>query len=278
MLNRVKTVLSSGEHAPGKVTVEGPIETYARQENKPIIKETIMPVYREEVQPEILREREQTEFREVIETHHEKLTLPTQYHTRELVPDDRGEARESNEDAERKLREYRENLPRPSSVVVQGEAVRQEKGACVHEFVDKRILEEVQPIVYRDVIEPHVTHVVKPYYERIIQAPTLKTSAVSSSKSYVEESTNVESQRPRRFVERFEREYVEIPEQDKYESVPQRRNKKFKWTKWVSPTTVFAFMLAYYSIAPVTAEKINIRTSPSGGMRQGRYMHAASMS
>lgn len=42
----------------------------------------------------------------------------------------------------------------------------------------KKIIEEIQPVIYREVIQPHIIRVTQPIYEKIIEADVYVTETL----------------------------------------------------------------------------------------------------
>jgi len=115
------------------------------------------------VQPILTRDIEQKEVRQVIQPMHETTVLPTQRATGTMA----GEERLVNND--------RIVAPQlvPEAVRIQGEANVNvvQHAPIVEERIHKQIIEEVQPVLYRDVIQNKEVIITQPIHERIIEAP-----------------------------------------------------------------------------------------------------------
>jgi len=145
------------------------VETVTRN---PILEEIIVPKEITEVQPVITREREITEVHEVLQPLVEKEILPMVVEEKELPQLDRGEIRESPESF---TREYEELSGELRSTVEVGEVQREKvvKAPIVQEIIHKRIVEEIQPIIHKETIVPHIIRETLPIHEKIIEAPKL---------------------------------------------------------------------------------------------------------
>jgi len=113
-------------------------ESIERIEKEPIIKETIIPKERIELQPVIHRERLQTEIHRIIEPSSETQINPTITERRELPPK-----------FQQGSGEYAQSTFSTSSPIIE----RIVKEPIVVENIRKRIIQEVQPIIYRDIIQ-----------------------------------------------------------------------------------------------------------------------------
>lgn len=141
------------------------------REKAAVVQEVIKPGVREEIQPVIHREREQLEIREALQPVYEKNVRPTIVEERQLAAEIKPEVR---------LGTAPVIAPGPqSSVLVEAEHREVLMHApVVEETVHKKIIEEVQPVIHREVIAPKVIHEVKPIYEKIVEAPVVTYSTL----------------------------------------------------------------------------------------------------
>jgi len=161
--NVIPPPLSSGQKVTEATTVE-------RQEREPIIRETIIPEERIEVQPVVHREREVLEVYQVTQPVYEKQIRETRFESSELPAEYREKVEGSQADFQDQLREGMEDL---RSSVHRESVERQviDQPAIIHETVKKVVRQEVQPIIYREVHEPRVIRETLPIYERVVEAP-----------------------------------------------------------------------------------------------------------
>jgi len=98
--------------------------------------------------------------------------LPTVVDERQLPLLEKEEVRES---AEKFQQEYKETVEAfKSSITV--DKVRHEKEIkkpIVSEKIHKKVIEEIQPIIYKETLAPHLVKETQPVKERIVEAPKL---------------------------------------------------------------------------------------------------------
>jgi len=137
-----------------------------------IVRETVLPQEKIEVQPIIHREREQLEVHEVTQPMHERDIAPTNVRTATLPAQVRADIRESDANFQT---QYRAASNRYASDVetlgVQREFYN--KQPILEEHISKKIIEEVQPVLYKETIAPTLIEETQPVYERIVEAPVM---------------------------------------------------------------------------------------------------------
>jgi hypothetical protein len=143
--------------------------------DKPVlVRETLLPEERIEVQPVIHRERVQKEVHKVVQPMRERDVMPTKVVHAELPGQVRTPIVQSDASFQSRSREA--DLQYTSSR--EYGALRSEtyeKPAIVEEHVRKTIVEEVQPVLYKETIVPVVIQETQPIYEQIVEAPTVVT-------------------------------------------------------------------------------------------------------
>jgi len=129
-----------------------------------VVHERIHPIQKEEIQPIVYREREQLDVKQVTQMLHETEIQPTRVEHRDL-PAERREA------VVMRGAPIPENHVESSKIVdstIRTQVVHQ---PIVNEIVKKSVIEEVQPVLERDVIVPQVVQTTMPIYEKIVEAP-----------------------------------------------------------------------------------------------------------
>jgi hypothetical protein len=129
-----------------------------------VVQETVHPLQKTEIQPVIHRERKQTEVQQITENLHQTELKPTIV-TEKTLP------------AITKTVDHTLNhkplptMPVPSSSthVDDVQKVQVVHEPIVQETIHKTIVEEIQPIVQRDVIQPAVLKVTQPIYEKVVE-------------------------------------------------------------------------------------------------------------
>jgi len=130
-----------------------------------VVHETYHPLERTEVQPIIYREREQLDVRQVTHMLHETEIRPTIVEQRELP----AEIRESV--VERFAIE--ENIVLPSRDIEEARRTTLVHEPIVNEVIKRTIIEEVQPVLYKDIVTPIVIQQTQCIYEKVVEAPIL---------------------------------------------------------------------------------------------------------
>jgi len=149
-----------------------PVVTMETLEKPTITHETIFPSEKIEVQPIVHREREQLEYHEVIQPLHEKDVVPTVVKYATLPNQVKPDVRESDAQFQTK---YQELASRYHAEVSTQPVAREfiNKAPIVEERISRRIVEEIQPVLYKETIAPVLIEETQPIYERVIEAPTI---------------------------------------------------------------------------------------------------------
>jgi len=185
------------------------------REKGPVIKEHIHPKEREEIQPIIHREREKTEYVEVTKPILERNVMPTQFEEKTLAAETRptvyqGESEQFKQNYKLATERYKSSVevaPTEREVV--------EKTPIIKEHITKKVIEEIQPVIYREVTEPHIILETRPIYEKVVEGPTL----VEKGEMLPEEYTRT---RVKEYPKEYPREYVrEQPREQPREQVKE---------------------------------------------------------
>jgi len=142
------------------------------KEQAPVIHEKIFPYEREEIQPVIHRDREQTEVIQVEAPTYEREIRPMTILEKQLPAEMMPEMRESTKESDLIYEEFAklhhstlERAPMQHNVI--------QKPPIVEEHIKKTVIEEIQPIIHKEVLEPHLIRETKPIYEKVVEAPTI---------------------------------------------------------------------------------------------------------
>lgn len=154
----------SAELVKERVRVTEAPTTFERVEKPPVIQERIKPVETEEIQAVIHRERELCEIREVL------AAGPTERQVRPEFVEEKVLPPEYRQDVRLGGMPVREEY-RPRVIVEPVEHKRVVCPAIIEEVVHKRVVEEVQPVLEREVVEPHLIKEKYDVYEKIIEPP-----------------------------------------------------------------------------------------------------------
>jgi hypothetical protein len=137
--------------------------TLEKVEKPLVVKEKIFPTERTEIQPIIYRDREQMEVHQVVQPLTETDIAPTEIRRTELPASNMSFKQPGVPPPPQ--REFSERIVAPLN------ATTVEKPAIVHEEVHKKVIEEVQPVLYKETLKPTVIEATKPIYEKIEEAP-----------------------------------------------------------------------------------------------------------
>jgi len=167
-------VSSKTELKQKEVLVDQVQEEIILQQKAPVLKETVLIGEREEIQPVVYREREQTEIHEVTQPMFEREVLPTKVEERMLAAEVRAEQRASTLEAEKMLKAESDKYHSTKTyAATQHQTIV--KPAIVHETVKKNIVEEIQPVIYKETVQPVIIKETKPIYEKVVEAPKVVT-------------------------------------------------------------------------------------------------------
>jgi len=152
---------------------------YLKEERPAVLKEKILPVEEESIQPVIHREVERREIHEVLQPIHEKQVLAPIVEEKQLPAEIRpqvGAYVPRTAVLEQSSLQY-ENVERHRFV----------NTPIVEETVRKTVIEEVQPVIHRETVAPHIIRETLPIYEKFVEPevvlketrPMIETSAPS---------------------------------------------------------------------------------------------------
>jgi len=156
--------------APAVVTTDLDVKQQ-RLDRAEVVSETIKPIEVREVQPVVDVHREQTEVHQVLQPVAARQELPLQVHE-QVAPLQSYERREVA--PAETLRDLNSGLQVQGSRTVEGVSTTVvEKAPIVNEHIHKTIVEEIQPVIYKETIEPHLIHQTVPIVEKVVEAPIL---------------------------------------------------------------------------------------------------------
>lgn len=152
--------------APSAVlrTTENPVVQVV--EKNVVVHEHIHPVEKEEIQPIIYREREQMDIKQITQQLHETQIQPTLIQQRELAPQYR-------EAVVERSAPIQENVVLPTTTLDATVRSVQVNAPIVNETIKKTVIEEIQPVLERDVFQPVIVQQTQPIYEKVIEAPSV---------------------------------------------------------------------------------------------------------
>jgi len=140
------------------------ITDFEQKELPTVVKETVVPTERIEVQPVVHRDFHETEVHEVLQPLKEREVAPTEVFHATLPAEVLPEVRKGE-------MPISAPLAQSESFVAPLTTERFEKTPVIEETVQKRIIEEVQPVLYKEVVKPVLVEQVRPVYEKVVEAP-----------------------------------------------------------------------------------------------------------
>jgi len=137
-----------------------------------IVKETILPQQVTQVQPVIHRDREQVEFHKIVQPMQERDIAPTQVQHAMLPQEYRQPVRMPDTQFQQ---QYRAAPILPQTTYTAPQTTVVQKQPILEETFHKKIVEEVQPVLYKEVVRPTVIQQTRPIYETFVDSPQLFT-------------------------------------------------------------------------------------------------------
>jgi hypothetical protein len=148
------------------------MQTVLERVEKPVVvHEKILPSQRTEVQPVIHRDREQVEVHKVVQPLHERDIAPTQHQYMQL-PAENYQSRAPDTEFQNQYRDVSSRI-QPETITAPMTREQIQRPPIIEETIHKKIIEEVQPVLYRETFRPVVVEATKPIYERVFEAPRL---------------------------------------------------------------------------------------------------------
>jgi hypothetical protein len=155
-----------GQQSAGLTSVrEAPVQIQVVEKGV-VVHEHIHALEKEEIQPVIHREREQMEVKQITQQLHETQIQPTLVQQRELAAEFRAPIIERGAPIQ-------ENVVLPSvdrDATMRSVQVNQ---PILEETIKKTVIEEIQPVLERDVFIPTIVQQTQNIYEKVVEAPTV---------------------------------------------------------------------------------------------------------
>jgi hypothetical protein len=129
-----------------------------------MVRETIVPQQTVQVQPVIHRSRSQTEVHKVIQPMRERDIAPTVVQRSFLPAETRTVTAPQGQPPAMRQLEPPPMTQQPLTQVVQ-------RPPIIEERIDRKVIEEVQPVLYREVVRPVLVEQVRPIYEVVQEGP-----------------------------------------------------------------------------------------------------------
>jgi len=142
------------------LSAEMPVN-FVKEERPAVVKERILAVEEESIQPIIHREVEKREIHEILQPIHERQVLAPTFEEKELQA------------------EFRPVIggyaPRQAAFVAPSveyaakERTQIVRPPIIEETIRKTVIEEVQPVIHREVVKPHIIRQTQNIYEKILE-------------------------------------------------------------------------------------------------------------
>jgi len=160
----VSQTTTTTQQSATAATVERRVADAALAEERLHIRE------KEIIQPVITRDIDQTEIRQVVQPVHEEKILDTQLREKVLA-----------------TQNIEKDMSRPVAPIVvptarsetDKQTQRVEQAAIIEERIHKKIIEDVQPVIYRDVVQNEEVLIKQPIHEHIVEAPIVTTTTAT---------------------------------------------------------------------------------------------------
>eukprot|EP01119_Soliformovum_irregulare_P006854 TRINITY_DN19271_c0_g1_i1.p1 TRINITY_DN19271_c0_g1~~TRINITY_DN19271_c0_g1_i1.p1 ORF type:complete len:214 (-),score=84.33 TRINITY_DN19271_c0_g1_i1:183-824(-) len=165
-----KTVIVESVVEPAVITIVKEPTVVETKERATVVHEVVHKTEKIEVQPVIERERETLEVQEIIQPLHEREVLPTEVKYGVLPQVNTADVVESDA-AYRQQHDEFVNKFHSSTLVEPTIRSTTELTPIVHEIIKPKIIEEIQPVLEREVEKTTIIKETLPIHERIVEAP-----------------------------------------------------------------------------------------------------------
>jgi len=143
-----------------------------RLEKPVVVHEKVIPTQRTEVQPVIHRDREQVEFHKVMQPLRERDIAPTEVQRTQL-PATYFESRAPDTQFQTQYRDASTRI-HPETITAPLQTEQFERAPIIEETIHRKIIEEVQPVLYKETVRPTIVEATKPIYEHVYESPQLR--------------------------------------------------------------------------------------------------------
>jgi len=151
------------------------LETEAEEKTKKreaVIQEVHHPIQVEEIQPVVHRDRIRKEVHQVIQPYHEEVIKAPKIIEREALPEHRAAEYKPTDNYKHEfeegfkgvasIQEYEDT----QNVVIYNEPI-------IEEVIKKEIINVIQPVIHREIVEPTIIKTKQPIYEELHEQPIL---------------------------------------------------------------------------------------------------------
>jgi hypothetical protein len=176
-LGRGDQTTTSTTRAP----THGEGSTYERKTDAPVVKETVRDEYQHNVRQNVQVEHDRTEYIKTVQPLKEHQVNRTDVTTKQRADQYREVDADSGatRDAADKLRQHREKIAsQGGSTHVEGKHRYVEQAPQVSHTDRRHVIEEVQPVIEREVVRPHVVEEKQNIFVHKKEAPVLHETRV----------------------------------------------------------------------------------------------------
>jgi len=149
--------------------VQNIVEPTIVQEKPVVIHERIRKEEVEEIQPIIHREHERLEVHQILQPMVEQIVQPTVISERSLAAETRPLVNRGG---------YMGSVAPQATTDVQNFHKVVEKAPIFVDLERRKVLEEIQPVVYKEILQPTIIRETKDIYEKVIEAPLIFTKTL----------------------------------------------------------------------------------------------------
>jgi len=160
----VSQTTTTTQQSATAATVERRVADAALAEERLHIRE------KEIIQPVITRDIDKTEIRQVVQPVHEEKVLDTQLREKVLA------TQNIEKDMSRPVAPIAVPTARSET---DKQTQRVEQAPIIEERIHKKIIEDVQPVIYRDVVQNEEVLIKQPIHEHIVEAPVVTTTTAT---------------------------------------------------------------------------------------------------
>jgi hypothetical protein len=171
-----------GDGIPDALEGRGGTESYNRLHHAPVVKETVRDEYQHNVQPVIQEEHDRTDIIKTVQPLKDSQVDDTQVHNKQRTDQFREVGMDARlaAETEEKLRLHRREVEQQGGRVHLGDTHEFTENAPQVSHTERRhVVEEVQPVVERDVLRPHVVEEKQNIFVHHKEAPELKEVRVA---------------------------------------------------------------------------------------------------
>jgi len=185
-----------GFMAPGAGRAAPMVQELRESVQRPaVLREKIIPIQEEDIQPIVHRQIERREIHEVVQPIHERKVLPATVEERQLPAETRQFGHV----------QHRVPMVEPSTVeTVPATRSKIVNPPIIQETIRKTVIEEVQPVVHRDTVTTRIIRETLPIYEKIIEPEVV----IKETRPVLEHALNAPAATPATLQPTFGEKYA----------------------------------------------------------------------